>query len=130
MRIVDFGFLNGRKTQDSRFKRRRRTLEVKGRSQWTRHRYVSSLDESNGKLRPKRVASSNLRTLFQTTFKCTLITSLLPFEDREVEVVEHGFFKRFPSKIRIGDAADGSLDDAGVGGAKALEGSIPADLVP
>lgn len=48
----------------------------------------------------------------------------------KAEIPEHGFFKCLPSEIGIGDAADGALDDAGVGRAEALEGGVPADLVP
>jgi hypothetical protein len=45
----------------------------------------------------------------------------------KAEVLEHGFFKCFPSEIGIGDAADGALDDAGVGGAEAIAGALEAD---
>ncbi len=48
----------------------------------------------------------------------------------ETEIPEHRLFKRFPGKIRIWNAADCALHDAGVGRAEALEGGIPADLVP
>ena len=45
-------------------------------------------------------------------------------------VLEHRLFKCFPSEIRIGDATDGPLDDAGMGGTEALEGGFSTDLSP
>ena len=100
------------------------------RSQRARGCGVPPLGEWKVEPPSRRDVSPNFSRIFHAQFSCAFIKSALPFKDREAEVVEHGFFKRLPGEIRIGDAADGSLDDARVGGAEALEGGIPADLVP
>ena len=48
----------------------------------------------------------------------------------ETDVLEHGVLEGLPGEIRIGNATEGSLDDAGVGGTEALEGGFPTDLSP
>ena len=48
----------------------------------------------------------------------------------EVQVDEHGVGKGLPGEVGVGDAAHGALGDAGMGGAEALEGGVPAEAGP
>ena len=66
-----------------------------------------------GRLSPRKWAGPAVRTL--------------PFEG---EVAEHGFLEDFPGAVGVGDAMDGTLGGAGVGGTEALEGGPPAKLPP
>lgn len=50
--------------------------------------------------------------------------------DINPKVLEECRLELFPCGIRIADAADRPLCDAGVGGAKAPEAGVPADLPP
>lgn len=43
------------------------------------------------------------------------------------QILEHGVLECQPSELGVRNAADGTLDDAGLGGTKAVEGALQAD---
>ena len=45
----------------------------------------------------------------------------------ESQVHEHGILKGLPGEVGVGDAVHGALGDAGMGGAEAVQGGLPAE---